>query len=119
MEQRTYRGDIDPEGLADALMARFNHGDVKAQKVFGQGGHLMVQIATRGWGWGWGAKLGLAEKQLVVTCPYCGVGNPVGAGTCSACGGSLAEVQPVACQVWVCPVQGCPLLQPVRDEAGG
>ncbi len=174
MEQRTYRGDIDPEGLADALMVRFNHGDLKAQRVMGQEGHLMVQIATREWGWGaartalsvgiapveegvrvtlgqqrwldaaaslaitglgalvnplsllgriddiardvgkltlpdqvWdavehycesvGARLGLAEKQLMVTCPYCGVGNPVGAGTCSACGGSLVDVQPVAC----------------------
>lgn len=174
MEQRTYRGEIDPEGLADALLARFNHGDLKAQEVRGQEGHVMVQIATREWGWGaarsaltvgiapveegvrvtvgqqqwidaaaslaitglsalvnplsllgriddiardvgkltlpdqvWdsvehyvdsvGARLGLAEKQLMVTCPYCGVGNPVGAGTCSACGGSLAEVQPVAC----------------------
>jgi hypothetical protein len=174
MEQRTYRGDIEPEGLADALVTRFDHGDMKAQKVRGEDQHVMVQIAAREWGWGaarsaltvgiapveegvrvtlgqqqwldvaaslaitglgalvnplsllgriddiardvgkltlpdqvWkaiehyvdsvGAKLGLAEKQLVVTCPYCGVGNPVGAGTCSACGGSLAEVQPVAC----------------------
>ena len=174
MEQRTYRGDIDPKGLADALMARFDHGDLMAQKVWGREGHVMVQIATRQWGWGaarsalsvgiapveggvrvtvgeqrwldaaaslaitglgalvrplsllhriddiardigkltlpdqvWdavehyvdsvGAKLGMSEKQIVVTCPYCGVGNPVGAGTCSACGGSLAEVQPVAC----------------------
>jgi hypothetical protein len=174
MEQRTYRGEIDPEGLADALMTRFNHGDLMAQKVWGQEGHVMVQVATRQWGWGaarsalsvgiapvedgvrvtvgeqrwldaaaslaitglgalvrplsllhriddiardigkltlpdqvWsavehyvdsvGAKLGMSEKQIVVTCPYCGVGNPVGVGTCSACGGSLAEVQPVAC----------------------
>jgi predicted RNA-binding Zn-ribbon protein involved in translation (DUF1610 family) len=174
MEQKTYRGDIEPAGLADALLARFNHGDLMAQKVVGQEGHLMVQIATREWGWGaarsalsvgiapveggvrvtlgqqrwmdaaaslavtglgalinplsllgriddiardvgkltlpdqvWeavehycdsvGAQLGLAEKQLVVTCPYCGVGNPVGVGKCSACGGSLAEAQPVAC----------------------
>jgi len=173
-EQRTYRGNIDPAGLADALVAHFNHGDLMAQKVTGQEGHLMVQIATREHGWGaarsalsvgiapveegvrvtvgeqrwldaaaslaitglgalvnplsllgriddiardvgkltlpdqvWGAvehycdsvgaQLGLAEKQLVVACPYCGVGNPVGAGTCSACGGSLADVQPVAC----------------------
>jgi len=44
-----------------------------------------------------GAQLGLAEKQLMVTCAYCGVGNSVGAKTCSACGGSLAAVQPVAC----------------------
>jgi predicted RNA-binding Zn-ribbon protein involved in translation (DUF1610 family) len=174
MEQRTYRGDIDVEGLADALVARFDHGDLVAQQVRGQDGHLMVQIATRrgrrgssraalsigiapveegvrvtvgeqrwidaaaslaltGLGalinprsliWRiddivrdvgkltlddrvWdavehycesvGARLGLAEKQLVVTCPYCGVGNPVGEGACDACGGSLAQVQPVAC----------------------
>jgi predicted RNA-binding Zn-ribbon protein involved in translation (DUF1610 family) len=174
MEQRTYRGDIDPEGLASALVTRFNHGDLMAQTVKGQEEHLMVQIATRDWGWGaarsalsvgiapveggvrvtlgqqrwvdavaslaitglgalvnplsllgriddiardvgkltlpdqvWeavehyvdsvGAKLGMSEKQLVVACPYCGVGNPVGAGRCSACGGSLADVQPVAC----------------------
>jgi predicted RNA-binding Zn-ribbon protein involved in translation (DUF1610 family) len=174
MEQRTYRGDIDPEGLAGALVSRFNHGGLRAQRVVGQEGHLMVQIATREGGWGaaksalsvgiapveggvrvtlgqqrwldtaaslaitglgalvnplsllgriddiardvgkltlpdqvWeavehycdsvGAQLGLAEKQLVVTCPYCGVGNPIGEGECSACGGSLAEVQPVAC----------------------
>jgi len=174
MEQRTYRGDIEPEDLAQALLARFDYGDMKAQMVKGDEGHLLVQIATREWGWGaarsaltvgiapveegvrvtlgqqqwldaaaslaitglsalinplsllgriddiardvgkltlpdqvWdtiehyvdsvGAKLGLAEKQLVVTCAYCGVGNPVGAGTCSACGGSLADVQPVAC----------------------
>jgi predicted RNA-binding Zn-ribbon protein involved in translation (DUF1610 family) len=44
-----------------------------------------------------GAKLGMSEKQLMVTCPYCGVGNPIGVGRCSACGGSLADVQPVAC----------------------
>jgi DNA-directed RNA polymerase subunit RPC12/RpoP len=174
MEQRTYRGDIDPEGLADALMTRFNHGDLMAQEVRGQEGHVMVQIATRDWGWGaarsalsigiapvgggvrvtmgeqrwldaaaslaitglgalvnplsllgriddiardlgkltlpdqvWaavehyvdsvGAKLGMSEKQVVVACPYCGVGNPVGVGVCSACGGSLADAQPVAC----------------------
>ena len=174
MEQRTYRGDIEPEDLAQALLARFDYGDMKAQMVKGDEGHLLVQIATREWGWGaarsaltvgiapveegvrvtlgqqqwldaaaslaitglsalinplsllgriddiardvgkltlpdqvWdtiehyvdsvGAKLGLAEKQLVVTCAYCGVGNPVGAGTCSACGGSLADVQPMAC----------------------
>lgn len=44
-----------------------------------------------------GARLGLAEKHLVVACPYCGVGNAVGEGKRSACGGSLAQVQPVAC----------------------
>ena len=174
MEQRTYRGEIDPEGLAEALVARFDHGDLMAQTVRGDEGHLIVQVATREWGWGaarsaltigiapveggvrvtvgqqrlldaaaslaatglgalvnplsllgriddiardvgkitlpdqvWdavehyvdsvGAKLGMSEKQLVVACPYCGVGNPVGAGACSACGGSLVEVQPVAC----------------------
>jgi predicted RNA-binding Zn-ribbon protein involved in translation (DUF1610 family) len=174
MEQRTYRGEIDVEGLAGALLTTFNTGELMAQTVRGQDGHVLVQIATRDSGWGaarsalsvgiapvqdgvrvtigeqrwldaaaslaitglgalinprsllwriddiardvgkltlddqvWeaiehycdsvGARLGLAEKHLVVACPYCGVGNEVGVGTCSACGGSLVEVQPVAC----------------------
>ena len=174
-EQRTYRGDIDPQGLTEALVARFDHGDLSAQKVHGQDGHLLVQITSRDrtrWGAArttlsvgiapvaggvrvtvgrpnwldamvsllltglqalfnprsllgrmddiardvgkltlpdqvWeavdhyrdsvGARLGLSEKELVVTCPYCGAGNPIGEGTCSACGGSLAGEQPVAC----------------------
>ncbi len=44
-----------------------------------------------------GAKLGLAEDDRLVACPFCGVGNPVGVGQCSACGGSLINVQPRAC----------------------
>ncbi len=44
-----------------------------------------------------GAKLGLAEEHRMVACPFCGVGNPVGVGQCSACGGSLVDVQPKAC----------------------
>jgi Double zinc ribbon len=44
-----------------------------------------------------GAQLGLAEQERMVACPYCGVGNPVGVGQCSACAGSLAGVQPQAC----------------------
>lgn len=174
MEQRTYRGEIDVEGLTGALLTTFNTGELMAQAVRGQDGHVLVQIATRDSGWGaarsalsvgiapvqdgvrvtigeqrwldaaaslaitglgalinprtlfwriddiardvgkltlddqvWkaiehycdsvGARLGLAEKHLVVACPYCGVGNEVGVGKCSACGASLVEVQPVAC----------------------
>jgi hypothetical protein len=44
-----------------------------------------------------GAKLGLAAEERMVACPFCGVGNPVGAGKCSACGGSLVDVQPKGC----------------------
>ena len=44
-----------------------------------------------------GAKLGLAEEERMVACPFCGVGNPVGEGQCSACSASLASVQPKAC----------------------
>jgi predicted RNA-binding Zn-ribbon protein involved in translation (DUF1610 family) len=44
-----------------------------------------------------GAKLGLSEQETMVACPFCGVGNPVGVGQCSACGGSLAKVQPKSC----------------------
>ncbi|MEE8392425.1 MAG: zinc ribbon domain-containing protein [Anaerolineae bacterium] len=55
-----------------------------------------------------GARLELSEKQLVVMCPYCRVGNPVGEGICSACGRSLAEEQPVACPQ-------CGFIAPNRD----
>ena len=44
-----------------------------------------------------GAQLGLTKQETMVACPFCGVGNPVGVGQCSACGGSLAGVQPIAC----------------------
>lgn len=44
-----------------------------------------------------GAGLGLAPEKMLVTCRYCGVGNPVGQGQCSACGAPLADVQPVTC----------------------
>lgn len=44
-----------------------------------------------------GAKLGLAEEDRMVACRFCGVGNPIGVEQCSACGGSLVEVQPRAC----------------------
>jgi hypothetical protein len=44
-----------------------------------------------------GARLGLAEDDRMVACPFCGVGNPVGAAQCSACGGSLVSAQPREC----------------------
>jgi hypothetical protein len=44
-----------------------------------------------------GARLGLAQEDRMVTCPFCGIGNPVGVGQCKSCGGSLASVQPKAC----------------------
>ncbi len=44
-----------------------------------------------------GATLGLQSQLNMVACPFCGVGNPVGAGQCSACGGSLVKAQPKSC----------------------
>ena len=173
MEQRTYRGEIDPDAMADALVTQFNGTDLMAQKV-GQGEHFLVQIASREWEWGgpqtaltvglaqteggvevtmgqqrwlgavadlaqtglmalvnplsligriddiarsvsgltlpqqvWeavehycnsvGASLGLRAEETIVTCPYCGVGNPIGAPKCSACGAGLGEFQPRSC----------------------
>ncbi|MGD1995700.1 MAG: zinc ribbon domain-containing protein [Anaerolineae bacterium] len=173
MEQRTYRGEISAEELADALVAQFDGGDLMAQKV-GQGEHVLVQVGSRDWGWGgpqmaltvgiaqteggievtlgqqrwlgavadlaqtglmalvnplslvtriddiarsvsgltlpqqvWeavehycesvGASLGLRAEETMVTCPYCGVGNPIGAPKCSACGAGLGDFQPINC----------------------
>jgi hypothetical protein len=44
-----------------------------------------------------GATLGLQTQLKMVACPFCGVGNPLGVGQCSACGGSLAMAQPKSC----------------------
>ena len=201
MEQRTYRGEIDPEALADALVAQFDGGDLMAQRV-GRGDHVLVQIASRDWGWGgpqtaltvgiarveggvevslgqqrwlgavadlaqtglmalvnpislitriddvarsisgltlpqqvWeavehycesvGASLGLRAEETMVTCPYCGVANPIGAPKCSACGAPLGDVQPVSCprcgllldrEARFCSRCGAPVRPPGEEE---
>jgi RNA polymerase subunit RPABC4/transcription elongation factor Spt4 len=46
MEHRTFHGEITTAGLAQALLAEFNRGNLRAQQV-GQGDQIMVQIATR------------------------------------------------------------------------
>ena len=45
MEQRTYHGTLDPEQVADALIARFNQGGTAAQRL-GRGDSVIVQIGT-------------------------------------------------------------------------
>jgi RNA polymerase subunit RPABC4/transcription elongation factor Spt4 len=46
MEQRSFHGNIQPEDLAQALIAAFNQGNLMAQQV-GAGDKVMVQIARR------------------------------------------------------------------------
>ncbi len=46
MDQRTFHGEIDPDDVAEALVAAFNQGNLRAQKV-GTGSKIMVQIAKR------------------------------------------------------------------------
>ncbi len=173
MDQRTYHGTIDCEELAKALVATFDAGNLRAQRV-GSPERQMVQIATREWrGSGgqaaltvtitkiadgvtvalgqhewvgaaaslmqtglmalinpvslisriddiaqdvnsfslptqvWdavdrysrsvGAAMTISERLRSVACPYCGVANNVGEGSCSACGAPLGDVQPRAC----------------------
>jgi hypothetical protein len=45
MEQRVYHGNISPNAIAQALMAEYNQGNLRAQ-VLGQGDHLTIQVAT-------------------------------------------------------------------------
>lgn len=48
MEQRVFHGNIIPTDVAQALLAEFNQGNLRAQ-VLGESGHLSVQIATSQW----------------------------------------------------------------------
>ena len=58
MEHRTFHGEITPQSLAQALLAEFNRGNMRAQQI-GQGEQLMIQIATRE-GTNSGGKTGLS-----------------------------------------------------------
>ncbi len=40
----------------------------------------------------------LSDRLKRVVCAYCGVANPVGAGSCIACGAPLGLVQPTTCR---------------------
>ncbi len=46
MEQRIYHGNLTPTDLGEALIARFNRGNLHAQQ-FGDGDRLIVQIGSR------------------------------------------------------------------------
>lgn len=46
MEQRIFHGDLTPNDLANALIANFNRGNLRAQ-AFGDNRSVKVQIATR------------------------------------------------------------------------
>lgn len=45
MEQRIFHGEIIPQDLATALIARFNRGNLQVQQV-GSGERIAVQVAT-------------------------------------------------------------------------
>lgn len=46
MEQRIFHGNVDPADVADSLLAEFDRGNLRAQRV-GQADHVAVQIGTR------------------------------------------------------------------------
>lgn len=46
MEQRIYHGDMTPNNMAQALIAQFSHGNIRAQQL-GSGDQVIVQVATR------------------------------------------------------------------------
>ncbi len=174
MDRRVFHGTIKPTDVASALLAEFNHGNLRAQAL-GDREKMIVQIATRpgaqsggntaitvtlqGWEDGimaeigqqawlgvaaslgttafwairnpfsllgrlddlaqdienlqltervWqtigtcaqtaGASLALSERLRSIICDYCGTGNPVGAGSCMACGAPLGKAQPGTCR---------------------
>lgn len=173
MDRRIFHGNIEPNDIAQALMAEFNRGNLHAQ-VIGNQKKMAVQMATRmgsmsggqtaltvtiqkvedgimvdlgqqAW-LGVAASLGqtaisalrnpfsllgrlddlaqdieniqlsenvwkaidravvtlgashaLSERLLRVTCEFCGTANPVGEGSCIACGAPLGNAQPTTC----------------------
>ena len=46
MDPRIYHGDLKPSQIAAALIAKFDHGNLRAQQ-FGSQNQVVVQIATR------------------------------------------------------------------------
>ena len=45
-----------------------------------------------------GASRELSERLSRITCEYCGTANPVGEGSCIACGAALGSAQPATCK---------------------
>lgn len=45
MDQRIFHGNISPSDVAQALLAEFNQGNLRAQ-ILGESDHLTIQIAT-------------------------------------------------------------------------
>jgi len=173
MDRRIFHGSIEPKDIAQALLAEFDHGNMRAQ-VVGQSNKMAVQISTRmgaqsggqtaltigiqnvedgimieigqqAW-FGVAASLGqtaisalrnpfsllsrlddlaqdieniqlsdrvwkvidrtianagashvLSERLRRVVCEFCQTANPVGEGSCIACGAPLGGAQPVTC----------------------
>ena len=46
MDRQIYHGDLNPSDIAQALLAEFNRGNLRAQ-ILGQADNLAVQIGTR------------------------------------------------------------------------
>lgn len=116
MDQRTFQGSLTAQDLANALLARFNQGDLRAQQR-GRGGSLVMQT-LKDTAIALGASYEISEHLRRLTCPYCATANPVGDPSCIACGAPLGYRQPVACNncgfvteagALTCPKCGLPL----------
>lgn len=46
METRTYHGEISPQNIAEAILGRFNRGNLIAQQI-GEAEQVVVQVRTR------------------------------------------------------------------------
>jgi ribosomal protein L40E len=59
VDQRTYHGDLNPDEIANALLAQFNQGNFVAQRL-SQGDRVTLQVGTRD-------ERGRIENALAVT----------------------------------------------------
>lgn len=88
MEQKIYHGNLSPKDIATALMAEFNHGNMRAQS-FGNDQNIVVQIATKEWLQSGGqTALSVTVKQ-VPDGVLIGVGNQAWLGVAASVGQTI------------------------------
>jgi len=85
MEQRIYHGDLRPHDIAQALVAKFNRGNLRSQQL-GNADQIVVQVATRAGASSGGSTAMTITLQKVVDGISVQVGKQTWLGTAASLG---------------------------------